>query len=103
MWVNVWLCVRLPFRSTYRSPALLTGVALAVKLDSVAVNFEISLSGKLELIEFVVIHVLDCPTGDTNQMVVRFKIGVIAGVRLIERHNETSSLKGVECVVDGVW
>ena len=101
--MNVLLCGRSPFLSTCRSPALLTVVALAVKLDPVDANFKISCSGKLELIEAVVVHVLDCPTGNTNQMVMRFKIGVIAGMRLIERHNETSSLKGVECVVDGVW
>ena len=96
------LCVCSPFLSRYRSLALLTLTTTAVKLDSVAANFKISCSGELKVIQVVVIYVLDCPAGDTNQMVMQFKIGVIAGMRFIERHNETGSLKGTERVVDGV-
>ena len=100
--VNVALYVRLPVLSTYRNSALLTVVALAVKLHPVATNLKISLAGKLELIEVVVIYVLDLPTGHTNQMVMRFKVGVIADVCLVERYDETSHLKSVECVIDRV-
>ena len=65
-------------------------------------NFKSSLAGQCEVIEAIVIHVLDSPTGHTNQMVVRFKISVIAGMCVVDGHDEANSLKGVERVVDGV-
>ena len=74
----------------YRNSALLTGTALAIKLNPVAVNFKISCHGKLKLIQVVIIHILNVPAGDTNQMMMWTKIAIIPGVRFIKRHNKTS-------------
>lgn len=92
----------LTFLFMYRNSALLTDTALTIKLNPVAVNFKISCPGKLKLVQIVVIHILNAPTGDTNQMMMRDKIAIIPGVGLIESHNKTSGLKGIERIIHRV-
>ena len=66
---------------------------MAIKLDSVATNSKIGFWEELNAIEVVVIHVLIVVAGDTNQMVMWLKIGVIAGMRLVDWCDESRSFK----------